>query len=182
VRALFLIQVRILLVALVWAPAMASAEPASLTRPRRAGFTFDLSAGGGFLHALDRSGATIALSLQAGGYFSPDTAINLRAVSSGEPYDDDQGNSSGMGFLGPSFQHWLTDRVFIGGGIGLYIASRGNGQVGRGENGVGVDARVGYAFRIRDWNALYVAVGGIGAHDDDETRISLAAQIGWHVF
>jgi hypothetical protein len=168
--------------ALVLAPTTASAEPASLGRPKRAGFTFDLSVGGGLVHVFERSGATGALSVQAGGYVTPDTAINLRAVSSGEPYDDDQGYSSGMAFFGPSFQHWFTDRLFVSGGIGLYAASRANSRIGRVENGVGVDARVGYAIRVRESNALYLAVDGIGAHDDDETWVSIAAHVGWHVF
>jgi hypothetical protein len=178
VRTFFLVVLQLLLAA----PAVAGADPSSLTEPRRAGFTFEVSAGGGLMHAFERTGATVALHLQAGAYITPDTAINLRAVSTGEPYDDDQGNSSGMGFLGPSFLHWFTRRVFVSGGIGLYIVSRGNTRVGRGEDGVGLDARVGYGFRARDWNALYVAIGGIGARDDDETRVSVAAHVGWHVF
>jgi hypothetical protein len=110
------------------------------------GVTFEASAGVGKLAALAMVGGDSITgiggpALGFGGFLSPRFALGVRLtgatiVDEGFAY---------VGVLAPNAQLWVTEREWIGGGVGLGLAAACDSgcDVLRG---VGVNLRVGHAF------------------------------------
>lgn len=121
----------------------AAARTSAAAAPDRSGFTMELSLGpavdvlfedvhdvalslgpSGFSnseseHTLTRAYFGLApLSLGLGGFFSRDFALMFRLAGTSHFKNRDQILN---GFYGPAVQYWLSDGVFVGGGVGLGV-------------------------------------------------------------
>jgi hypothetical protein len=91
---------------------------------------------------------TLGVSLAAGAWLSPRTALTGRLVVhtyrwvSGDDSSDDR-----YWFVGPSVQHWLTREAWVAGGAGLAVYQRASdGGSFTSSGGVGLDLRLGLDF------------------------------------
>jgi hypothetical protein len=89
------------------------------------------------------------LSLSLGGFLSRDAALMFRlAGTSHFRYREQILN----GFYGPAVQYWLSDAVFIGGGVGLGILAPNPliSSSSEGKAGIAFNARLG----VSPWSSL----------------------------
>jgi len=84
-----------------------------------------------------------------------------------------------IGCLGPSLQYWIGDRAFVGGALGVAVAT---GTIVDSEWGVGGSLRAGYSVYARGHHALHVAVEVV--HGDflhDLATDGVGLQLGWQL-
>jgi hypothetical protein len=131
------------------------------------------------------------LSLGLGGFLSPRVALIGRASGTSTFRDDAQGKSYQTlnAFYGPTLQYWATDRLYVGGGVGLAVLaadplkSGSNKDVQFIETGLGFTARLGWAFALPgDHNALTLGVEAFASRFADSTTMATATTLGWQFF
>jgi hypothetical protein len=117
----------------------------------RSGLTVEAGTGVGWIALWDDDksttspGGVAGLSLGIGGWLDESVALTARLSGSSIP------GSNGVyvaGFLGPSLQIWVTDRTWLGAGLGLAMFGResrtSSNEITYG--GFGADLRIGRTF------------------------------------
>jgi hypothetical protein len=142
------------------APGMVAGAPGMVViaepSPPRSAATVELGIGGGVwtdgghdaLYGL--GGPTFGI----GSFVNPTLAVSVRM--SGSLYLG-EGGMAYIGVLGPNLQAWLNDRAWVGGGGGLGFAI-GCGEGCDGIAGLGLDARLGYAFQPRGQRGMNLSI------------------------
>lgn len=131
-----------------------SQPPASSSRLGR-GLTLELALGLGWIRlAPERrepitEDATGGLNLGVGLWISPRDALTLRIA--GATHKEKQEGELNCAFIGPSLQHWLDDRIWMGVGLGLGVVSLKYADElalpdPEPKTGLGLDLRAGFAF------------------------------------
>jgi hypothetical protein len=167
--------------------------PDTPPRPRRAGFTLEGSLGLGVTrvaggddaeHFIGLSGLNVGI----GGFIGPQTALTLRIA--GGTFSSDRFGPElryTTGFGGPAVQHYVTDRLFVGGGLGLGVFANSRSEEadevdGGAETGFALDLRAGYDILSGARGALHVAFEMIPVFLDDGTVTSMGFQVGAQLF
>ena len=171
-----------------------SSEPSSYVRH---GFTMELGLGmsqtgtSSDVGGRDHSGLGLApLSLGLGGFLTPRLALIGRAAGTSYSREDSRGNSYSTvnGFYGPTLQYWATDRVFLGGGVGLAVLAadlygEARKDVRFFDTGIGLNARAGWAFALPGThNAITLSIDGFASKFDKSTTVASALDLGWQFF
>jgi hypothetical protein len=166
--------------------------PDTPPQPRRVGFTLEGSLGLGVTrmasgdkaeHFVGLSGLNVAI----GGFVGPDTALTLR-IAGGTFKTDRFGPDLRYtsAFAGPAVQRWVTDRLFIGGGLGLGVYGTSGSDVDEvdadSESGFAVDLRFGYDIVSGARGALHVAFEMVPVFLDEGTITSMGFQVGAQLF
>ncbi len=158
---------------------------------RKNGMTFEASIGLGILRVsnefADNSEVGLAgINLGIGGWLGPNIALSLRAVAVSYRTDDEFaiGNYYGSarhtaGFLGPSLQYWVNDNAWVGGGIGLGIATSSYAGDSESETGLGADLRAGYTFSTTSENTFNVSFEVTPASINDVTVTGISFLFGY---
>lgn len=169
------------------------AEPPAL--PRRSGFTFEMGLGGSFMHVssdprVEKSKLGLApLSFGIGGFFSRDVALTFRAT--GASLFQDRGGATEQVVLasyGPSLQYYVSEQVFIGGGIGVGLlagnpfANQGRGVERIAEAGFAGHTRVGWAFFASKAHQLSLSTEAIHARTGEVSSTGVTLALGWQYF
>ena len=162
------------------APAPPPDEPAPVS-PDRRGFTLSLDVGAGFTRVAPDVDEAVSgtgpagIDLGLGGWLSPSVALMVRLA--GQQFTTEGGTTLVAGYLGPSLQLMVSDRVFVAGGLGLGVLTDGDGQ--RGDRGVGLDLRVGIELAQWRQHALHIAVEAMPSWYDGGAVSTLGFQVGW---
>jgi hypothetical protein len=130
------------------------------------------------------------LSFGFGGFVSPRLAIIGRGAGTSTFREDSHGKSyqTVNGFYGPTLQYWVTDRFYLGGGVGLALLGADPlGDRKRDihflEAGFGVNARAGFAFALPgDHHALLLGVDGFGSQLEKSSTVAVALNLGWQYY
>lgn len=142
------------------APALPPGTPVQLlvpsSIPLRHGMTVELNLGLGYIWARNDQGqesdteAGIAgLNVGLGGWLNERMALTGRIA--GATFSPSDGVRFTSGFLGPSLQYWVDERVWLGGGAGLGMALihvDGLDEQPDPETGFALDLRIGYTFTV----------------------------------
>jgi hypothetical protein len=159
--------------------------------PRRAGFTAEGSLGLGLTHVDPEGGeydsategGLSGLNVAVGGFVTPTTAITLRIA--GTMFTEESGYDELTvvgGFLGPTVQHWFTERAFVGAGLGWGILAVSDGVQDENETGLGLDLRLGYDIVTSRTGALHIAAEVTPAFFDRGTVTGVGFQLGAQLF
>jgi hypothetical protein len=170
-------------------PGIAAAQPAVVDDgripggPDRSGWTVEASIGGGGLWQANGEVQTHAalsgINGSLGGFVTPSTALTLRMA--GVAYLADDGGereSHSIGFFGPAIQHYVTDRLFLGGGVGIGVDGDSADDAG-----VAGDLRVGYNLVVGRYGGVHVALELTPAwfNNGGET-VGVGVQVGAQLF
>jgi hypothetical protein len=131
--------------------------------PPRAGGTFQVGLGAGWIHLSDEYGSltspqgTAGLSLGYGSWLTPEAALFLRASAVTVPYSD---GALTEGFLGPAFQLWVAKATWVGIGLGACLLDIRRDARARGVQswGLGGNVRVGHTLFERSGHALDISL------------------------
>jgi hypothetical protein len=129
----------------------------------------------------DADMALAGAALGVGGWINPRLAVTGRLTT--VPVDLGQSGATGtgfIGFLGPSAQYWINEHFWLGGGAGLATfrllgAECTGGMPTCGVNGIGLDARAGYAFGTGKHNlhvSLEAMPGVFSVNDLVQVRVT----------
>lgn len=128
------------------APAGVLGQPADPTPATfHRGVTFEANVGIGLIYSKEGnrsdSGAGLGgLDLGVGGWLDEHHALTLRFT--GVTFSPESDRRFTDGFLGPSLQYWLDDKLWLGGGVGLgLVGVSGDGPT---ITGLALDLRAGY--------------------------------------
>ncbi len=179
-------------------PASPQEEPAPAQESQyvRHGFTMELGLGisetaiASDVSTRDESAIGLApLSLGLGGFLSPRLALIGRAAGTSTFRDDARGRSyqTVNAFYGPTLQYWATDRLYVGGGIGLAVLAADpfghNKQVQFFDTGVGLNGRLGWAFALPGTHhALTLGLDAFASRFEKTTTLATALNLGWQFF
>jgi len=159
------------------APVMTYAEPG----PDRSGFTFELDLGLGVtvISPEDREGDSrnglSGLNLGLGGWITPQTALTVRVT--GNSFDI-HGTQFVAGLLGVVVQQMVSDKAWVGGGVGLAILTDDD-ELTEPESGIGLDFRAGYNFYQSRRNAFHIALEVTPGFFDGGRITATGLQLGW---
>ena len=136
----------------------------------RGGFTALVDLGVGVQNdtAIEETAVGLAgLSFGAGAFLNPDLAVMFRLIGSRVTYDlSGTDYSQTSGFVGPSAQWWLSDRLNLEGGAGWGFWS---GDTDEDNAGFGLLMGVGYSVFNRGKHNLQVGVQYAPAFTDPGT-------------
>jgi hypothetical protein len=165
-------------------PAPYAPAPVS-TSPLGRGFTFEANLGLGWLRATSDSGESEdsdigigGFNVGLGGWISERTAFSLRIA--GVTYSEGGGSITGS-FVGGALQYWTTENLWLGGGVGLGIASLdidGEPAIDP-ETGLGLDLRVGFTPSIAGQHSLNFSFEVNPSFLDGGTLTGIALLIGY---
>lgn len=160
--------------------------------PRRSGLTLEGSLGVGVTrlpggseaeHFLGLSGLNVGI----GGFLGPEMALTLRIA--GSTFTTDRFGPeirTTSGFFGPALQRWVSDRVFVGGGLGFGVYATSGSEVddidADAETGLAVDLRIGSDLVSGPSGALHLAVELIPVFLEEGTVASIGLQLGAQLF
>ena len=166
-------------------PGIAAAQPAVVdegrvpTGPDRSGWTVEASIGGGGLWQASgevRTHAALSgINGSLGGFVTPSTALTLRLA--GVAYRVEDGDMNSIGFFGPAVQHHITDRLFLGGGVGIGV----DGDSAE-DAGVAGDLRVGYNLLVGRYGGVHLALELTPAWFDSGATVGVGVQVGAQLF
>ena len=132
----------------------------------RRGFTLEFGLGFGAFHEIPSSYPNDShlgqsnFSFSLGGFLRPDTALLFHMQGVASMFED--GFTVDMaGFGGVHVQHWLKDRLFVGGGAGMAIYSYGDALLPYQDkelHGLGVGLRSGYSLASSRTHSLHLAL------------------------
>ena len=164
---------------------------------QRHGFTMELGLGmsrtgtRSEVDGRDHSAFGLApLSLGLGGFLTPHLALIGRAAGTSYFREDPRGTSyqTVSGFYGPTLQYWPTERLFVGGGVGLAVLAAdlykdASKDVRFLETGFGLNARAGWAFLLPGTHhAFTLSVDAFGSRFDKSNTLATAMNLGWQFF
>jgi hypothetical protein len=156
--------------------------------PRRLGLTIEGAVGLGLATAGGDGGSLYGLggpALGFGGFVTPTVALSVRL--SGALVSGGSGGGYGyIGVLGPSAQVWFNEHVWLGGGLGLAVLAACDDGCGTA-TGIGLDARLGYAFKPRGESggnvSLETTYSSFGESDGPDTGLeTVSLMIGFQSF
>jgi len=165
------------------------------------GFTFELGLGisqtsiQSDLASRERNATGLApLSFGIGGFLSPKVALMFRGSGTSLFREDALNRSYQVvnGHYGPSVQVWVTDRFFVGGGVGVAIlATTPFQRLARADQfteiGFGVNGRAGWAFALAGKHAFTVSLDLYGSRTGGDrdatssTTVATALNLGWQL-
>ncbi len=176
-----------------------SAPSQKLELPQREGLTLELGIGASVM-ALDNAPAEAArdnvglapLSLGIGGFLSPDVALTFRMTGTSSFRDRGAGlEQTVLGFYGPSLQYFVSDDLFVSGGVGLgllahnpFLASESRVKVTPMESRVGFagNARIGWNFLKTKGAGLVLYAEATPARLEDVTAFGMAVGLGFQSY
>lgn len=190
--------------AVATAPAPAREEPAkkaSEEEQKRQGFTMEIGLGASFMTRTDEVNRVeddkfglAPLSIGLGAWLSRDVAVTFRM--SGTSLFQDRGGGTEqvvLGFYGTSLQYYVTDKVYLGGGVGLGLLAglplgldfNRNRDAFVPRAGVAGSLRTGVAFFSNKRNQVSLTgevvplwLGDSGARPD---VVGFAVGLGWQL-
>jgi len=169
------------------APAAARADT-----PVRDGMTIELGLGGSFSHVAFDSDQTLnkfgnsMLTFSIGAFINNDFAI--MAHMAGAASYPTMGNGDDVlltnQFLGVVGQYWMTERLYVSGGVGAAMWSVSfSDDVNSGTDfGFALSARAGYSFLNFENHSLRLAVEVIPEFFDSRTVVATALNLEWQYF
>ncbi len=113
-----------------------------------------------------------SLFFAVGAWITPQLAITGRIAAVGLSEDD---LSVTHAFFGPALQYWLTDQVWLGGGVGLTGFRVSDGFSGEQIDGFGFDLRAGYSLSVGGENTLNLSfelIPGFYSEGGESARIT----------
>lgn len=145
-----------------------SSEPIDAVVLRR-GVAFEIGIGLGLMSATSDTGSSgsafglAGISAGLGGYLSENVALTLR-ISGGTVSEN--GERLGQYFAGPALQRWLSDTVWVGGGVGLGVAQLISSGATVIDTDLGFSARIGANLTGRSLHSINLSAEyTVGLHD-----------------
>lgn len=191
-------------------PAVAAAQPAPATSemaapgrtkagPERKGVTFEAGIGASLTSLGDAAGAGVSgsrfglapLNLALGGFLTRDVALSFRITGTSVFHDSLGGGTRQMvlGFYGPSLQVFLSDDVFVSGGIGLGLLADNPLLRGRSDSpspkplvGLAGNARIGWNLFTTKDVALLTYAEVTPARVEDVNALGFALGLGFQAY
>lgn len=137
--------------------------------------TVEVGLGAGWLVDSDAEEASdlgTSLSFGVGGWLNPQLALTARIAAVGLSENE---ISVTHAFLGPALQYWLTDQLWLGGGVGLTSFRVSDGFSAAQVEGFGFDVRAGYSLNVGGENTLHLSVElipGFYSENGESTRLT----------